>query len=163
MGAALSTLGWLGTIGIGALPYGLLLSVVLSTLFAATALKKIVSRLVKSPSAAQLRTTLADALDDPSLELGFRLERGGGFVDSSGGPLGFHASARPSSSPITHNGETVAVILHDATLDTDPELVAAAGQSMLLAIENGRLTGELSSTNHGAPRNACTRRDRGRG
>ena len=145
-GGGLSTLGWLGTIGIGALPYGLLLSVVLSTLFAATALKKIVSRLVKSPSAAQLRTTLADALDDPSLELGFRLERGGGFVDSSGGPLAFTPPPGQSSSPITHNGETVAVILHDATLDTDPELVAAAGQSMLLAIENGRLTGELSST-----------------
>ena len=95
MRAALSTLSWLGTIGIGALPYGFLLSVVLSTLFAATALKKIVSRLVESPSAAQLRTTLADALDDPSLELGFRLERGGGLVDSSGEPLRLHASARP--------------------------------------------------------------------
>ena len=51
-----------------------------------------------------------------------------------------------SSSPITKNGETVAVILHDAALDTDPELVAAAGQATLLAIENGRLTAELRST-----------------
>ena len=52
---ALSKLSWLGTIGIGALPYGFLLSVVVSTFFAATALKLIVSRLVESPSAAQLR------------------------------------------------------------------------------------------------------------
>ena len=37
--------------------------------------------------------------------------------------------------------------MHDAALDTDPELVAAAGQAMLLAIENGRLTAELQSTN----------------
>ncbi len=142
---ALSTLSWVGTIGIGALPYGFLLSVVVSTLFAAAALKMIVSRLVESPSAAQLRATLADALDDRSLELGFRLEREGGFVDSSGTPL---ASTPPgqSSSPITQNGETVAVILHDAALDTDPELVAAAGQAMLLAVENGRLTAELGST-----------------
>ena len=141
-----SNLSWLGTIGIGALPYGFLLSVVVSAFFAATALRMIVSRLVASPSAAQLRTTLADALDDRSLELGFRLERGGGFVDSSGMPLASTPPPGQSSSVITHNGETVAMILHDAALDTDPELVAAAGQAILLAIENGRLTNELRST-----------------
>ena len=143
---ALSTLSWLGTIGIGALPYGFLLSVVASTFFAAAALKMIVSRLVGSPGAAQLRATLADSLDDPSLELGFRLERGGGFVDSSGMPLGSTPPPGQSSSSITKNGETVAMIVHDDGLDTDPELVAAAGQAMLLAIENGRLTAELRST-----------------
>ncbi len=142
----LSKVGWLATIGYSTLPWGFLVSVVVSTFFAATALKKIVSRLVESPSAAQLRATLADPLDDPSLELGFRLERGGGFVDSSGMPLASTPPPGQSSSPITKNGETVAVILHDAALDTDPELVAAAGQAMLLAIENGRLTDELRST-----------------
>ncbi len=145
--STLSEWGWLVNIGYAVLPYGFLLSVVLSTLFAATALKKIVSRLVESPSASQLRTTLADALDDPSLELGFRLEHAGGFVDSSGEPLASTPPAGQSSSPVTRNGETVAVIMHDAALDTDPELVAAAGQALLLAIENGRLTAELQSTN----------------
>ena len=143
---AVSKLIWLGSIGISALPYGFLLSVVLSTLFAATALKKIVSRLVENPSASQLRTTLADALDDPSLELGFRLEQADGLVDSAGEPLASTPPAGQSSTPVTRNGETMAVIMHDAALDTDPELVAAAGQSLLLAIENGRLTAELQST-----------------
>ena len=143
----LSEWGWLATIGYGAVPYGFLLSIVVSTFFAATALKMIVSRLVENPSAAQLRTTLADALDDPSLELGFRLEQADGFVDSSGEPLASTPPAGQSSTPVTRNGETVAVIRHDAALDTDPELVAAAGQALLLAIENGRLTAELHSTN----------------
>ena len=142
-----SVWGWLAIIGYSALPYGFLLSIVVSTFFAATALKKIVSRLVENPSASQLRTTLADALDDPSLELGFRLEQAGGFVDSSGKPLPSTPPAGQSSTPVTQNGETVAVIMHDAALDTDPELVAAAGQALLLAIENGRLTAELQSTN----------------
>ena len=145
--STLSKVGWLSTIGYSAIPYGFLLSIVVSTFFAATALKMIVSRLVESPSAAQLRTTLADALDDPSLELGFRLEQAGGFVDSSGKPLASTPPAGQSSTPVTQNGETVAVIMHDAALDTDPELVAAAGQALLLAIENGRLTAELQSTN----------------
>ena len=144
---ALSKVGLLATIGIAAAPYGFLLSIVVSTFFAAAALKMIVSRLTEGPSAAELRTTLADALDDPSLELGFRLEQAGGFVDSSGKPLAPTPPAGQSSTPVTRNGETVAVIRHDAALDTDPELVAAAGQALLLAIENGRLTAELQSTN----------------
>ncbi len=142
----LSKLSWLGSIGVSALPYGFLLSVVLSTLFAATALKKIVSRLVENPSASQLRTTLADALDDPSLELGFRLEQAHSLVDPAGGPLASTPPPGQSATPVMRNGETVAVIMHDAALDTDPELVAAAGQALLLAIENGRLTAELQST-----------------
>ena len=139
--------GWLATIGYSAIPYGFLLSVVASTSFAATALKTIVSRLVENPSASELRATLADALDDPSLELGFRLEQADGFVDSSGEPFPSTPLAGQSSTPVTRNGETVAVIMHDAALESDPELVAAAGQALLLAIENGRLTVELESTN----------------
>ena len=144
--STLAEWGWLVNIGYAALPYGFLLSIVVSTLFAATALKKIVSRLVENPSASQLRTTLADAFDDPSLELGFRLEHAAGFVDSAGEPLASTPPSGQRSSPVTRNGETVAVIVHDAALDTDPELVAAAGQALLLAIENGRLTAELQST-----------------
>jgi signal transduction histidine kinase len=144
--STLSKVGWVATVGYSTLPWGFLVSVVVSTFFAATALKLIVSRLVESPSASQLRATLADALDDPSLELGFRLERGGGFFDSSGMALAPMPPAGQSASPITQKGETVAVIMHDDALDTDPELVGAAGQATLLAIENGRLTAALHST-----------------
>ena len=149
--------GWLANIGYAALPYGFLLSVVVSTLFAATALKKIVSRVVENPSASQLRTTLADALDDPSLELGFRLEQADGFVDSAGTPLPSTPPAGQSSTPVTRNGETVAVIMHDAALDTDPELVRAASQATLLALENGRLTAELSRRPPSLPRRVLAR------
>ena len=145
--STISDVGWFLSVGRALLPYGFVLSIVVSTFFAATALKKIVARLVESPSAAQLRATLAESLDDPSLELGFRLEQGDGFVDSAGKPFASTPPAGQSSTPVTRNGETVAVIMHDAALDTDPELVAAAGQALLLAIENGRLTAELESTN----------------
>ena len=145
--STISDVGWFLSVGRALLPYGFVLSIVVSTFFAATALKKIVARLVESPSAAQLRATLAESLDDPSLELGFRLEQGDGFVDSAGKPLASTPPAGQSSTPVTRNGETVAVIMHDAALNTDPELVAAAGQALLLAIENGRLTAELASTN----------------
>ncbi len=144
--STISDVGWFLSVGRALLPYGFVLSIVVSTFFAATALKKIVARLVESPSAAQLRATLAESLDDPSLELGFRLEQGDGFVDSAGKPFASTPPAGQSSTPVTRNGETVAVIMHDAALNTDPELVAAAGQALLLAVENGRLTAELEST-----------------
>ena len=139
--------GWFLTVGRTLLPYGFLLSIVVSTFFAATALKRIVIRLVENPSAAELRTTLADALDDPSLEIGFRLEQVDGFVDSDGNSLEYAPQAGQASMPIVRNGETVAVLMYDAGLDADPELVAAAGQALVLALENGRLTAELNSTN----------------
>ena len=145
--STISDVGWFLAVGRALLPYGFVLSIVVSTFFAAAALKMIVSRLVESPSAAQLRATLAEALDDPSLEIGFRLGQADGFVDSSGKPLPSTLPAGQSSTPVVRNGETVAVIVHDAALETDPELVAAAGQALLLAIENGRLTSELESMN----------------
>ena len=144
--STISDVGWFLAVCRALLPYGFVLSIVVSTFFAATALKKIVTRLVDSPSASELRTTLAEALDDRSLEIGLRLGQADDFVDSSGQPLPSTPAAGQTSTPVTRNGETVAVIVHDAALDTDPELVAAAAQALLLAIENGRLTVELEST-----------------
>jgi signal transduction histidine kinase len=142
----LSLTKWSLTFGWIALPYGFLLAVVLATLFAAAALKMIVGRLVENPSAPQLRRTLAVALDDPSLELAFPIDRAGGFVSSSGGRVSPTSADHRSATPVERDGETVAVIVHDEALDSDPELVATAGQALLLAIENGRLITELEST-----------------
>jgi len=46
---------------------------------------------------------------------------------------------------VRRSGETVAYIVHDAALESDPELVQAAGLSILFALENGRLEAELQS------------------
>jgi signal transduction histidine kinase len=143
---AISLAEWSLTFGWMALPYGFLLSIVLAAFFAAAALKKIVGKLVDNPSASRLRAILADALDDPSLELTFPVDRAGGFVDSSGKPVEPTPAAGRSATPIERNGNAVAVIVHDEALRTDPELVATAGQALLLAIENGRLMTELEAT-----------------
>jgi signal transduction histidine kinase len=47
--------------------------------------------------------------------------------------------------PLRRHGETIAYIVHDDALETDPELVEAAGQAVLLALEGGRLESELQS------------------
>jgi signal transduction histidine kinase len=142
-----STVGWFLSVGRTALPYGFLLAIVQTTLFAAAALKVIVARLSEGPSALQLRTILADALDEPSLELAFQVDHGAAFVDSSRNVIDPTPAVGHTSTPVRRNGETVAVIVHDDALNTDPELVEVAGHAVLLALENDRLANELQLTN----------------
>lgn len=141
-----SRVGWGVTAGRGTLSYGFLLSLVLASMFAGRALKDAVAGLRNTRHPAHLRSTLAAALDDPSLELAFRADDDG-FVDSSGERIDpEHVGDRRSSSRVDRNGETVAYIVHDASLSADSELAAAAGQALLLALDSGRLEEELRTT-----------------
>ncbi|MGZ4303061.1 MAG: sensor histidine kinase [Gaiellaceae bacterium] len=144
---ALSRVGWGVTVGRGTLAYGFLLSIVLATMFAGRALKDAVAGLGNTRHPAYLRSILAAALDDSSLDLAFRDTEHGGFVDTSGQPLDpGRAGDGRLSSPVERGGETIAYIVHDASLTGDPELVHVAGQALLLALESGRLEAELGST-----------------
>jgi signal transduction histidine kinase len=142
-----STAGWFVTVGRTALPYAFLLAIVQATFFAAAALKAIVGPLAQGPTAPQLRSILAGALDEPSLEVAFKVDPAGTFVDSLGDPIVPEPGAGRTATTVGKNGETVAVILHDDALDTDPELVDVAGQALLLALDNDRLANELQLTN----------------
>jgi signal transduction histidine kinase len=143
----ISNAGWSVTVSRVVLPYGFLLAVVQSAFFAAAALKTIVRRLNESPTGPQLRATMADALDDPSLEIAFAVDLAGGFVDANGKPIDPTPAAGRTATPVTQNGDTVAVVVHDDALNTDPELVDVAGHALLLAVENDRLQHELQLSN----------------
>ena len=83
----------------------------------------------ESPSGPQLRATMAEALGDPSLEIAFAVDRPGGFVDANGDPIDPSPAEGRTVTPVTQNGDTVAVVLHDTALNTDPELVDVAGNA----------------------------------
>ena len=135
------------TVGRGTLAYGFLLSIMLATMFAGRALKDAVAGLGNSHHPAHLRSILAAALDDSSLDLAFRDTEHGGFVDTSGEPLDpDRVGDGRVSTPVERGGEAIAYIVHDASLTGDPELVQAAGQAMLLALESDRLEAELGAT-----------------
>jgi signal transduction histidine kinase len=141
-----SDIGWFVTIGRSALPYGFLLAVALASAFAGGALKRLIGEIGGNPSAPRLREIVADALDDRSVELAFRIDGTDGFVDSRGEPVADVVAADGrATSLVGRQGETVAALWHDPALDTDPELVRAASQAMLLALENGRLEAELKT------------------
>jgi signal transduction histidine kinase len=135
--------GWAIVVARCALPLGFLVSIAQASVFADGALKGLIDELVAHPNARRLRAIVAEALDDASLEL-----RGGDtFVDSRGEPLAsMVATDGRATRRVGTPGEAVAAIWHDPALDTDPELVRAASQATLLALENDRLQGELTAS-----------------
>src|SRR5262245_4070997 len=140
-------IGWFVTVGRTLLTFGFLLAVWQATLFAGVAMKTILGRLGDDETAAHLQELVAEVLDDPPLELAFKVERGSrSFVDARGTPTDVvHPGVGRSATALRRRGDTVAYMLHDSALETDPELVQAAGHSVLLALENGRLEAELRS------------------
>jgi signal transduction histidine kinase len=142
-----NTLAWFELAGRLLFSLGFLLAIVQASLLAGVALKSIMARLGEEDGPAHLRQLVADALDDPPLELAFELGHGSSLFVDSRGALVDRLRPRPSRSltAIRRHGEVVAYIEHDEALESDPELMQAAGQSVELALESGRLEAELQS------------------
>ena len=82
-------------------------------------------------SAADLQAALRRALGDPSLELALE-----------GSPT---AGPGRAVAPVERNGRQVAALVHDASLDEDPELLEAACTATAVALENQRLLAEADA------------------
>jgi signal transduction histidine kinase len=82
-------------------------------------------------SASDLQAALRRALGDPSLELALE-----------GSPT---AGPGRAVAPVERNGRLVAALVHDASLDEDPELLEAACTATAVALENQRLLAEADA------------------
>jgi signal transduction histidine kinase len=91
-----------------------------------------------------LRDELALALEDPTLELGLWLPEQDEYVDAEGSEF-----VVPEDGPtravtlIEHEGEPLAVLVHDPTLREEPKLVEAVAAAARLALVNARLHAEV--------------------
>ena len=142
----LDTAGWFVTVSRCLVAFGFLIAIAQASYFAGGALKRLMSQIGANPSAPRLRETVAYALDDPSVELAFRVDGREHFVNSHGEPVaGVAATDGRATSVVGRQGDTVAAIWHDPVLNTDPELLQAASRATLLALENGRLESELAA------------------
>jgi signal transduction histidine kinase len=90
-----------------------------------------------------LRDALAEALRDRSLELAYWLPDFETYVDLDGRPVRLPDGEERSTALIERNGERVAALIHDPTLDDEPELVDAVGAAAWMSLENARLHAEL--------------------
>jgi signal transduction histidine kinase len=94
-----------------------------------------------------LRDRLARAIGDHSLELGYVVGGGDGYVDEAGRPL---AVPPPGSdravTPIERDGQRVAILVHDPAVLQDRALVDAVAAATRLAVANARLQAQVRTS-----------------
>jgi signal transduction histidine kinase len=133
---------WIGWIVSLAVPLILLVGLLRQRLDRA-GIAGFVEEVAAGVSVGGLRNAFARLVGDPSLVLAFPLDDGG-YADADGTAVRLPgASDGRVVTPIGREGRTVAIVVHDEALQTDPSLVRAAGAAAGLALENERLSAEV--------------------
>jgi signal transduction histidine kinase len=133
---------WWQIVGLAALPLALLAGVLRARL-ARVHVGDLVVQLENTPVDG-IRDELAAALDDPTLELGLWLPERNEYVDASGSSFSVPDDGpRHAVTRIEHEGEPLAVLVHDPTLLDEPKLVEAVAAAARLALVNARLAAEV--------------------
>jgi signal transduction histidine kinase len=142
------TVGQIGYIGetafFAAIPISFMAFLLRTQASGVGAVGDLMAKLQHAPARGKLRDALASALRDPSIELGYWLPDKKHYVDSEGRAFELpEPDGRRAVAEIEHDGRHVAVVVHDATLLDQPELVQSVGAAAALALENERLDAEL--------------------
>ena len=97
---------------------------------------------LRQAGSGTLRDALAQALGDPTLEIGYWLDRG--YFDSEGRSLALPAEGSVRKvTRVDQNGKPIAVLVHDAAVLDDPGLSDALARAARLAAANARLQAEV--------------------
>jgi signal transduction histidine kinase len=120
---------------------------VVATLDALHTVLYTIGRALLAPRAAAgepVREMLAESLGDRSVAIAYWLPDREAFVDEAGRPVDLpEPGSGRAWTAVERDGRPVAAIVHDAALDTSPELVQAAASASSLAIDNERLKADL--------------------
>jgi signal transduction histidine kinase len=119
------------------------LAALLSVRLARSDVGDLVVELRGDPAPADLRSALARSLSDPSLELVYWLEAFGAWADLDGRPVELPIGEGRATTRIDRNGSRIAALIHDPSLEDEPELLDAVSAAAAIALENARLHVEL--------------------
>ena len=93
-----------------------------------------------------IRGELSQALGDPSLEIGYWLPNLGTYVNAQGRALALpEPGSGRSTTVLEHQGQPVAVLIHDPAVLDDPRLVQGVTSAAQLAAANARLRAEVQA------------------
>jgi signal transduction histidine kinase len=143
-GGALDAAFVISLIPFALVPYMFVGALLRARFIQGSAVSDLMTRLGEAPEPGGLRDALADALEDPSLELVYWLPEQGRYVDARG-----QEYELPENDParavtkVERDGECVAAIVHDVTLPQMRGHVEAVGAAAALALDNERLDAEL--------------------
>ena len=141
-------LGWAWVLSLPAVALSFAAGLVNRRLHVASALQNLTLRLRAPASPAELRGSLADALEDPSLRVVYWMPGDPGrWVDESGWPARApEGEAETAVTDVVVDGRRLAAVVHSTTLAPDTALIRAAASYGLVVLENTRLIGELQSS-----------------
>ena len=91
----------------------------------------------------RLEAGLAKTLGDPRLVLAYRVPGERSYIDGSGQPVTPPAPGGDrTAAPIERDGRELGILVYDASLDDDPELVEAVAATAAIALDDARLQAE---------------------
>jgi signal transduction histidine kinase len=144
-----STLGVMAWVLVGArvlFPLGFLVALFQAELFAGVARGRLLEQLLARPDPEGWRDAVADALDDPMLELAYYDPGSGQYWAPSGSELTPPPPDGRVWVPVDREGHPVAAMMIDSALAEDPELLRAATSATVLAVEHGNLEDALQDS-----------------
>jgi signal transduction histidine kinase len=118
----------------------------LSARLARSALADLLLEMRAEPAPGDLRDALARALRDPSLTLAYWLPEYETWTDVDGQPTSPPAAGDGRAvTLVERNGQRVAALTHDASLEDEPELLRAVSAAAGISLETARLHAELAA------------------
>jgi signal transduction histidine kinase len=140
---ALEPIRWTTFAVIGVAPVAFLVGLLHARL-ARSSVGDLFVELRADPPPADLRDALARALRDPSLTLAYWLPDFHSYADLDGRPVELPSpGGGRATTLIDREGRHVAALVHDASLEDEPELLEAVTAAAGIALENSRLHVEL--------------------
>jgi signal transduction histidine kinase len=129
-----------------ALPTGALALAALETLYRVLAVSSHALLIPRMAPGGPVREMLAESLGDRTVNIVYWLPDRNTFVDELGHPVQLpEPGSGRAWTAVDRDGRRLAAIIHDAALDTSPELVMAAAAASSLAIDNERLKADLQA------------------
>jgi signal transduction histidine kinase len=95
----------------------------------------------------RLEAGLAKALGDPDLALAYRVPGERAYIDGAGRPVTLpEPGGRRTAAPIEREGRDFGMLVYDASLDDDPELVEAVAATAAVALDSQDRLAELRAS-----------------
>ena len=141
---------WLLTLTVPLTAVAFLAGLVRWWVFIASSSQRLASKLHGHPTPEDLRLALAEAFDDPALEIVYWLDNGEGqWGDADGHPVSRLRVGRGREvTEIVDEGRRVAAIVHDAALQDDRAFVNTASSYALMTLDHHRLSAQTWSLLH---------------
>jgi signal transduction histidine kinase len=140
------TLTWVLASGLAVVALGFLVGAARWRLAVGDGLYRLAPRLHAGTDHETLRRVLAEALEDPTIDLLYR-GTGDRWLDTAGRPVTLPAAdSRRAYTVISDGDAEVAAILHDEALRDQKPFVLAVGDLALVVLTNQRLTAEVDAS-----------------